>query len=269
MKPLLQGKERMDCAGDLTVETVPRPVRFLGIPIHPVSPAQLVRILSQWGREDTFRRVCYVNVHTINLAHKYADLRSFLEKADLVYCDGFGVKWMAKILNLDIPWRLSAPDLMDDFAAEVARRGQGVFVVGDEDGVAARFGELLASRHPGYRHAGSYHGFFEKTGPESDAVVRMINDSGAEYLMVGFGTPLQERWIEANSGKLRVKVAYAVGALFRWYIGLEKRAPVWMSDYGLEWLHRLARHPIRHFRRYIVGNPALLARVLRARFMGE
>jgi N-acetylglucosaminyldiphosphoundecaprenol N-acetyl-beta-D-mannosaminyltransferase len=259
----------MSHTGNPSIEAVPDPVRFLGIPIHPVSPSQVVRFLIQWGREDTFRRVCYVNVNTMNLAHWSGDLRRYLEKADLVFCDGFGVKWMAKILNLDIPCRLVANDFIDDFAVEVSITGQGVFVLGDEDGVADRFGELLVSRHPGYRHVGSYPGFFEKTGPENDAVVRMINESGAKYLLVGFGTPLQERWIEQNSQALQVQVAVCVGALFRSYTGLEKRAPPWMAGHGLEWLHRLVRHPLRHFRRYVVGNPELLARVLRARFPGK
>ncbi len=259
----------MSCRGNSSIEVLPDPVWFMGIPIHPVSPSQVVRILVQWGQGDKLRRVYYVNVHTMNIAHEQVDLRRALEKADFVFCDGFGVKWMAKILKLNIPWRIAAPDVMEEFAGEVAKRGQKAFALGDENGVAARFGELLASRHPGYGNAGSYHGFFEKTGPENDAVVQMINESGADYLFVGFGTPLQERWIEANSHRLRVKVVFAVGALFRWYVGLETRAPHWMADNGLEWLHRLSRHPLRHFRRYVVGNPALLARVLRARFMGE
>jgi UDP-N-acetyl-D-mannosaminuronic acid transferase (WecB/TagA/CpsF family) len=38
-----------------------------------------------------------------------------------------------------------------------------------------------------------------------------------------------------------------------------------MSQNGMEWLARLARHPVRHFRRYAVGNPLFILRVLRWR----
>ena len=259
----------MVCLEKSSNDTVPLPVRFMGIPIHPVSASQLVNIIVQWGREEKFHRVYNVNAHAMNLAHDQPDFRRCLQQADLVFCDGFGVKWAARIMKLDIPYRMTPPDWIDDFAAEVASAGQSVFALGDEDGIAAAFGELLASRHPGYRNAGSHHGFFEKTGPENDAMIEHINRSGAVHLLVGFGMPLQERWIEANSTALRIKVAIPVGALFRWYTGLEKRAPRLMSDHGLEWLARLVRHPLRNFRRYAVGNPLLLARVLRSRFFGE
>ena len=259
----------MVCAENPSEEALPPPVWFLGIPIHPVSPSQLVRFAVKWAQEDKFRRIYGVNAHAMNLAHRHTDFRLYLQHADLVFCDGFGVKWMAKIVDLDIPYRMTPADWIDEFAAEVAEAGQSVFALGDEEGVAARFVELLASRHPGFCNAGSHHGFFEKTGRENDAVIELINRSGAEHLLVGFGMPLQERWIEANHHALRVKVAMAVGGLFRIYTGIEKRAPAWMSAHGLEWIPRLIRHPVRHFRRYVVGNPLLLARVLHARFTGR
>ena len=99
-------------------------------------------------------------------------------------------------------------------------------------------------------------------------MIDAINASGATHLLVGFGMPLQEKWIADNASRLRVKTAIAVGALFRWHAGIEQRSPRWMTDYGLEWLGRLAQHPVRHFRRYVIGNPLFLARVARARLRG-
>jgi N-acetylglucosaminyldiphosphoundecaprenol N-acetyl-beta-D-mannosaminyltransferase len=248
---------------------VPDPVYLLGVPIHPVSPAELVRIIVQWGAEDAFRRVYNVNVYAMNLAQELPDFKEYLQKADLVFCDGFGVKWIAKLANVEIPYRMTPPDWIDDFADAAAKAGQSVFALGDEQIVAARFVEMLKDRHPGLKIAGSHTGFFEKTGAENEAMIQKINESGAVHLFVGFGMPRQERWIEANAHALRVKVVFPIGALFRWYIGYEKRASPWMTAHGLEWLSRLIRHPMRHFRRYIVGNPLFLMRALRSRFGGK
>ncbi len=248
---------------------MPPPVRLLGVPIHPVSPEALVETIVAWGDGDRLRRVYNVNVHAMNLAARDATFCEALQRADLVFCDGFGVKWGARLAGLDIPWRLTPPDWIDAFARAAASAGQSVFALGDEAGVADDFQALLAQRHPGYRAAGSHHGFFEKEGPENDEVVAGINRSGATHLLVGFGMPLQERWLEANAARLDVRTVIPVGALYRWYIGLDQRAPRFMTDHGLEWLARLARNPIRHFRRYAVGNPQFLARVLWATFRGK
>ncbi len=244
---------------------IPAPVEVLGVPIHPVSPDELVATLVAWGGRAQQRRCYNVNVHAMNLAAGDPEFHAALRRADLVFCDGFGVKWGASLLGKPIPHRMTPPDWIDAFAAATAAAGQSVFALGDEDGVAARFQQLLAERHPGYRSAGAHHGFFAKQGAENDAVIEAVNASGAVHLLVGFGMPLQEKWLEENAARLRPRVQIPVGALFRWYTGIEQRAPKWMTDNGLEWLHRLARHPGRHFRRYAVGNPQFLLRVVRAR----
>lgn len=245
---------------------VPAPVRLLDIPIHPVSPVELVAIIAAWGAGTVQRKVYNVNVHAMNLAAKTPDFQRSLQEADLVFCDGFGVKWGGRIAGVEIPYRMTPPDWIDAFAAACARTGQQVYALGDEEGVAARFQAELAARNPGYPSAGAHHGFFAKEGPENDAVIEAINASGAVHLLVGFGMPLQERWIEANAHRLKAKVFLPVGALFRWYIGAETRAPKWMTDNGLEWLGRFVQHPVRHFERYAIGNPAFLWRVFKGNF---
>lgn len=246
--------------------TVPTPVTVLGIPVHPVSPDGLVNLLVGWGQSRDARMVLNVNVHAMNLASSDPGLRRALLDAHLVFCDGFGVKWGARLVGQQIPFRMTPPDWIDRFAAQIAAAGQSVFALGDEEGVAGAFQQALAAAHPGYTDAGSHHGFFAKAGPDNDAIIERINNSGAVHVLVGFGMPLQERWILENAPRLRVGTLIAVGALFRWRGGIEQRAPRWMTDNGLEWLSRLARHPVRHFRRYVVGNPLFAMRVLRERF---
>jgi len=239
------------------------------VPIHPVSAEQLVETLVHWGHGEQTRRVYNVNVHAMNLAAKHPDHLAALQSADLVFCDGFGVKWGARMAGVHVPHRMTPPDWIDAFAAAAGASGQTVYALGDEPGVAEAFQRALALRHPAYRSAGAHHGFFEKEGPECDAVVEAINRSGATHLLVGLGMPTQERWVEANLSRLRPRVLLPVGALYRWYVGVDQRAPRWMTDRGLEWLGRLARDPRRHFRRYVVGNPRFLARVLWARVRGS
>lgn len=236
---------------------------FMGIPIALIDTKQLIDIVIKWGGQDRLRRVYNVNVHAINLAHRNPDFMHYLQQADLVFCDGYGVKLGARACGITVPQRMTPPDWIDDFASAAARARQSVFVLGDEEGVASLFQRTLAARHEGYLDAGAFHGFFDKTGPENDTLVERINSSGAAHLLVGMGMPLQERWIEANCHRLTVKVVYSVGALFRWYTGYDRRPPKWMTDHGLEWLGRLLMHPTRYFGRYVFGNSLFLARIFK------
>ena len=60
-----------------------------------------------------------------------------------------------------------------------------------------------------------------------------------------------------------------VGGLFDFYSGRIPRAPMWMRELGLEWSWRLLQEPGRLWRRYVVGNPLFLFRVLVSRFQPE
>ena len=79
------------------------------------------------------------------------------------------------------------------------------------------------------------------------------------------GTPKQELWVERNADRLDADVLWTVGALFDYVSGRVPRAPSWLADNGLEWIFRLAIEPQRMWRRYLLGNPVFLSRVMNER----
>jgi N-acetylglucosaminyldiphosphoundecaprenol N-acetyl-beta-D-mannosaminyltransferase len=80
--------------------------------------------------------------------------------------------------------------------------------------------------------------------------------------VVGFGMPAQEKWILENWNSLNVHIVFPVGAFFDYLAGDVVRAPRWMTDHGLEWLGRLLIEPRRLWKRYVIGNPLFIWRVL-------
>jgi N-acetylglucosaminyldiphosphoundecaprenol N-acetyl-beta-D-mannosaminyltransferase len=76
------------------------------------------------------------------------------------------------------------------------------------------------------------------------------------------GTPKQELWVDRYADRLDGAVVWTVGALFDYVSGRIPRAPRWLADNGLEWIFRLAIEPNRMWRRYLLGNPVFLSRVL-------
>ena len=119
----------------------------------------------------------------------------------------------------------------------------------------------MGSRYPGLRIVGARDGYF---GPEEEeGVVEAINRSGARILLVAFGAPRQELWLQRWRDRLEPGVCMGVGGLFDFYSGRIPRAPAWMRELGLEWVFRLMQEPGRMWRRYVIGNPLFLSRVWR------
>jgi len=80
-------------------------------------------------------------------------------------------------------------------------------------------------------------------------------------LLVAYGAPAQELWIDRLRNRLGVAVAVGVGGAFDYLTGRVPRAPAWMRKAGLEWLHRLGRQPWRIRRMAVL--PVYAIKVLR------
>jgi len=81
-------------------------------------------------------------------------------------------------------------------------------------------------------------------------------------ILVAFGAPAQEMWIDRLKNRLGVSLAIGVGGAFDYLTGRVPRAPVWMRRARLEWLARLVRQPWRVRRMAVL--PAYAIKVLRS-----
>jgi N-acetylglucosaminyldiphosphoundecaprenol N-acetyl-beta-D-mannosaminyltransferase len=239
---------------------------ILDVPVDLGRPHDLLRRITGWAADrepgGPPRRVMYANAHVLNQATCDEALRSAITRADLVYCDGYGVRLAAKALDRPIPQRMTGADWIWSLAALCAGTGQSVYLLGSDPGVARRAAGRLASVFPALDVVGSHHGYFDVGSPQDDRVVEDINARRPSLVLVGMGTPKQEAWIEANAHRLDVDVLWTVGALFDIVSGKVPRAPGWLADNGFEWMFRLAIEPGRMWRRYLLGNPAFMHRVL-------
>jgi N-acetylglucosaminyldiphosphoundecaprenol N-acetyl-beta-D-mannosaminyltransferase len=234
------------------------------IPIDAVTEDDVVRAVDRAVRCDEVATLTYLNAHNFRLAWKDAAYRELLQRFDVVFCDGVGLRLGLRFLGLALPQRMTPPDFVDRLLAGVAAAGEGVFLLGDEPATVAAAGARVEARWPGLVR-GHHHGFFGEDG--GNAVATAIEASGARLMLVGMGSPLQEQWIvrlAARSGGAWL----AVGGLFRWYSGHETRGPRWLTDHGFEWLCRLVVQRRRVARRYLVGLPLFAALLLRLRIFG-
>jgi N-acetylglucosaminyldiphosphoundecaprenol N-acetyl-beta-D-mannosaminyltransferase len=211
--------------------------------------------------------VLNANAHALNLAWELPWFRDFLNSAALVFCDGAGVMLGARLLGRRIPERITYADWTWQLAATAEQRGWSLFLLGAEPGVAERAAACLRDRHPRLRIAGVRNGYFDATpgSPDNGALVAAINAVAPDILLVGMGMPRQEAWLRDHWPQLDARIGLTGGAVFDYVSGALKRSPHWLNRIGFEWLGRLVVEPRRLWRRYVLGNPRFLARVLRQR----
>lgn len=237
-------------------------VRVLAVGIDRLTWAELLQQVDAALAAGRRLTLAYANAHVVNQAVHHAELAAAIERADLVYCDGEGVRLAARLLGDPLPDRMTGADFLPELMARLAAREAGVYWLGGPEGVAADALRRLRDTVPSLRVCGTHHGHFPDAGSED--VVARVNASGARVLFVGMGTPRQELWVAAHRAALAPDVVWCIGATAEFVAGTKQRGPRLFAAHGFEWLGRLLSEPRRLFARYVFGLPLFFARVLRA-----
>lgn len=241
------------------------PVRILDVRVDPVGVDDVHAVIERTVGSGERAQILNVNVNCLNLAVHLPWLRRMLEAAPLVFCDGTGVQWAARLLGGPVPPRVPYNTWMWQLADFAADREYAFYFLGAKPGVAQRAADRLRERAPQVKVVGVRDGYFDRRpdSAENRSVLRDINASGAQILLLGLGMPMQEEWLLRSWPQLRVNVALTGGAAMDYLAGDLATPPDWVARWGLEWLQRLAMEPRRLWRRYLIGNPVFFARVLR------
>lgn len=243
-------------------------ITVLGVRFHPLTSDEILSIVQHTVERRGRARIANVNVYGMNLAFEQIWLRDFFNHAEVVFCDGAGVALAAQILGHPPFERVTYADWMWQVGALAAARGFTLFLLGAKEDIAEKAAEKLRERFPTVKIVGTHHGYFNHVveSEENQRVLQRINTAAPDILVLGFGMPLQERWLMENWDALNARVGLTGGAVFDYVSGTLRRGPSWMTDNGLEWLARLIIEPRRLWRRYLIGNPLFFWRVLRQKF---
>ena len=180
------------------------------------------------------------------------------KKAEWVVCDSKILYLFSKLLK--IPIRETIPGSSFFTSYYMYHKDDAdckIFLLGAREGVARKAMERINGK-VGRRivvgaHSPSFG--FEKNEAECEELVRIVNESGANVLLVGVGAPKQEKWIMKYRERMAgVKVFMALGATIDFEAGTLKRAPRFWQSMGMEWLYRCMKEPRRLFKRYFVDD---------------
>jgi exopolysaccharide biosynthesis WecB/TagA/CpsF family protein len=233
---------------------------FIGLRFWDVALPEAARFVVERAVQGTPTRVFFVNAHCVNEAARNPGYASLLADAPFVFADGVGMALAARFSGTRLTHNVNGTDLFPLICEAAAAASVPIALLGARPGVARACAERMQRAYPGLQVAWTDHGYLD---PEQERLrLADLNASGAKILFVAKGVPAQECWIAEHADQLATPVVLGVGALLDFYSGNVKRAPRLVRDLRSEWLYRLLREPRRLSRRYLLGNPAFIARTL-------
>jgi N-acetylglucosaminyldiphosphoundecaprenol N-acetyl-beta-D-mannosaminyltransferase len=236
---------------------------ILGVPVTAMPFQSQVQVIGDWAQQQQSRFVCVANVHMLVEAHWQPRFATVLQQADAVTPDGMPLVWMLKALGMKQPERVAGMDLFLALCKHAEENQVSVYFLGSQPEILKRMAERLGHMFPHLKIAGMESPPFRPpTEAERRATLRTIRESGAGLVFVSLGCPKQEQWMSQNCSEVPA-VLVGVGGVFPVFAGIQKRAPSWMRNWGLEWLFRWAQEPQRLCKRYLTTNSMFLYLVTR------
>jgi exopolysaccharide biosynthesis WecB/TagA/CpsF family protein len=236
----------------MTSQKLNEKIRILNIDINNISIYQLLQEIKKGGILFT------PNVDHLVKLQKDGNFYKVYQKANYVVCDSKILFWTSKFLGRPIQEKISGSDFFTKFYSYYKDdESIKIFLLGGTNEVAEQAKEKINTKVNRTIVIGAYSPTlgFEKNEAECQKIIELINNSGVTVLAIGVGAPKQEKWIDKYKEKLpKIKIFLAIGAAIDFESGIQKRAPKWMSNVGLEWLHRLILNPRRLWRRYLVES---------------
>ncbi|TGU99603.1 glycosyltransferase [Mesorhizobium sp. M00.F.Ca.ET.151.01.1.1] len=236
---------------------------ILGIPVLAIRWNDAIALLNRLLAEKRFTKVSFLNAHNANIAYTDPVFAQALDDF-LILPDGIGVDLAAKLLyGAAFPDNLNGTDFVPAFL-QASKRPLTVGLLGATRVNAEAASLKLAALAVQHSFVVVHDGYF--SAAQEPEVIGRIEKLRPDMLLVAMGVPRQELWIERHIDERHCTLPIAVGALLDFLSGSVPRAPLWMRRLRLEWLFRLAVEPGRLWRRYVVGNPLFLWRVVKQKW---
>ncbi len=207
--------------------------------------------------------ISFVNAHNMLVMLRDESYREVLER-NLVLPDGVGLDIASRVAHGEaFPANLNGTDFVPALLTFM-ERPKRIGLLGGRRSVVEKAAEKLRQHAPWHEFVVVSDGFFNPV--RSNAITAEISRQKIDVLIVGMGTPLQEKWVAEHVGPQHARLVLTVGALFDFISGTVPRAPALVRAMRSEWLFRLVLEPGRLWRRYMLGVPLFLYQVIRHQF---
>lgn len=240
---------------------------ILGVRINNVNLNEATAIsLLYIDDKETDKKIIFTpNPEFIINAIKDKEFMKILNESNLNIPDGIGVVIAGKILGYHLKERVAGYDLVQNIFYKIKHRKKTVYFLGSSKENIEKAKAEMEKKYRGLSIVGASDGYFSKE--TENEVIQDINDKNPDILLVGLGSPKQEKWIFENKDKLNAKLFIAIGGSFDVMCGKTKRAPKLFIKLNLEWFYRLITQPTRAKRMLVL--PLFIIKVVLYKIGGK
>lgn len=242
-------------------------VNLLDINVFAMSMDNVLDLCEKTIDERSSLLIGVLNVAKAVNSRKDGKLRKSLDDADIVVADGRGIVWLSKLVGRPLPERVAGIDIMCNLFERCDKKKYRVYFLGAKQEVVETVVGYVGEKHPGLVVAGYHDGYFDENSEKE--VADDIRDSNADILFVAVPSPKKENFLSKWQDHLNVPVCHGVGGSFDVVAGVTKRAPLWMQNFGLEWLYRVMQEPRRMWKRYLFTNSIFAGLALKETFLAR
>jgi N-acetylglucosaminyldiphosphoundecaprenol N-acetyl-beta-D-mannosaminyltransferase len=205
-----------------------------------------------------------MNQFTSLIADRDTNYKSLIQKYDILHSDGTGVYLASKFLygSKGLKEKLTGTDLYSGILELANLKKLKCFFLGGSETAIKNLDSSISEKYSNVNIVGKSNRFTTL----NENLIENINNSGADILFIGLGTPLQEEWLITSKENLNIPVMITVGSGIDFIAGTLKRAPEIIQKLGFEWLYRFFKEPRRLFFRYFLGIPIFIFKVIVFKF---
>ena len=237
---------------------------ILNVHISNLTYIKTLNKIKSWIKTKKRHYICVANVHLVMECQKNKKLLNAVNKAGLVTPDGMPLVWLSKIYGKKNIERVYGPTLTRKVCKLASKGGYSIFLLGGKKDTSKKLKKTLSQKFSSLSIVGTVDTPQRPVPPKRNAlIVKKINLSKADIVLVGMGCPFQEQWMAENINKLSNSVLIGVGAAFDFITNSVRQAPSWMQKSGLEWLFRFSQEPIRLAYRYTILNVIFILLITR------
>ena len=211
---------------------------------------KLDQIIDEAIQSNKVGYVCSVESNNLTVANTNPEFLKVVNGALVNNCDG---SMLAKILSVIHKKKLESYIGADIFINYIHKCKYRQFFLGNTPEVLAGLKNNLSIIDPKIKDM-RFETLPFKTVNDFDykGIAQMINDDNPDIIWVSLGAPKQEFFMSKLQPYLNRGVMFGFGAIFNFNAGAGtvKRAPQWMLNMRLEWLHRAFEEPKKNVPRY-------------------